>query len=33
MTGLQEVLEIIGMLALIFFVMGWLMPKMGIFFS
>jgi len=33
MTGWQEVLKIVGMLVTIFFVMGWVMPKLGIFFS
>ena len=33
MTGWQEVLKIIGMLALIFIVGGWLSPKIGIYFS
>lgn len=29
MEGWKEVLKIIGMLALIFFVGGWLVPRMG----
>jgi len=29
MAGWQEVLKIFGMLALIFAVWGWLVPKMG----
>jgi len=33
MAGWQEVLKIVGMLGVIFFVMGWLMPKLGLFFS
>jgi len=33
MAGWQEVLKIIGMLGLIFFVSGWIMPKLGGFFS
>jgi len=33
MAGWQEVLKIVGMLCVIFFAMGWLMPKLGIFFS
>ena len=33
MAGWQEVAKIIGMLVLIFFVVGWVLPKMGIHFS
>lgn len=33
MEGWQEVLKIIGMLGLIFFVGGWLVPKMGHYVS
>lgn len=33
MTGWQDVLKIVGMLAIIFFVNGWLLPKLGIFVS
>lgn len=33
MAGWQEVLKIVGMLGVIFFVMGWVMPKLGLFFS
>jgi hypothetical protein len=33
MAGWQEVLKIIGMLALIFFLGGWLIPKMNLYFS
>lgn len=30
MAGWQEVVKILGMLVLIFFVGGWLMPKVGL---
>jgi len=33
MEGWQEVAKIVGMLVMIFFVGGWVMPKMGIYFS
>jgi|GEM_PF-5256640 len=33
MEGWQDVLKILGMLGLIFFVTGWVMPKFGVFFS
>lgn len=33
MAGWQDVLEIIGMLVVIFVVGGWLAPKIGIFYS
>lgn len=33
MEGWQEVAKIIGTLGLIFFILGWLMPRMGVFFS
>lgn len=33
MDGWQEVVKIVGMLALFFFVLGWLMPRLGISLS
>ena len=33
MAGWQEVLKLIGMLGLFFFVVGWLAPKIGIFYA
>ena len=33
MTGWYEVVKLIGMICLIFFIGGWLLPRLGLFFS